>query len=313
MTEGTTRDSRVTSPDALLARAPRSALTLAFGALVAVALLSALPAAPADSAPARSPAYRAAAALRVHAPASHSGYSRSQFGDGWTDTDRNSCDTRDDILRRDLRALSMSGACRVMNGTLNDPYTGEQVFFVRGGASEVDIDHVVALSNAWSSGAARWPFGKRVALANDRLNLLAVASSVNRSKGDADAAQWLPPARGYWCAYVARQVAVKRKYGLWVTSAERRRMLQVLSACPRQKLPAPGSLPTVASGVGNGPAVAGGAAAVGPKPGGSGNDPRFSSCKAAIASGYGNYRRGRDPEYAWYRDGDGDGVACERH
>ena len=297
---------------------PRSALTIVFGAFLAVTLLGALPAAPAASAPARSPAYRAAAALRVHTPASHAGYSRAQFGDGWTDTDHNSCDTRDDILRRDLRALSMSGACRVMNGTLNDPYTGERVYFVRGGASEVDIDHVVALSNAWASGAARWPFGKRVAVANDRLNLLAVGASVNRAKGDANAAEWLPPARGYWCAYVARQVAVKRKYGLWVTSAERRRMLQVLSACPRQNLPAPGPLPTVASGVGSGPRITGGAvdatsgAVTGSQTGNSHIDPRFSSCKAAMAAGYGNYRRGRDPEYAWYRDGDGDGVACER-
>ena len=181
---------------ALGQRGPRSALTVVFSAFVAGALLGSLAAAPADSTPVRSPAYRAAAALRVHAPAAHAGYSRAQFGDGWVDTDHNSCNTRDDILRRDLRGLSMSGSCRVVNGTLTDPYTGERVYFVRGGASEVDIDHVVALSNAWASGAGRWSFGKRVAIANDRLNLLAVGASVNRSKGDANAAQWLPPEIG---------------------------------------------------------------------------------------------------------------------
>lgn len=264
-----------------------------------------------------SDAYRAAAALPVRSADPHAGYSRAQFGVGWTDTDHNSCGTRDDILRRDLRRVSLAGACRVESGMLADPYTGDTVFFVRGGASEVDIDHVVALSNAWASGAGRWPFAKRVALANDRVNLLAVGSSVNRQKGDADASQWLPPAREYWCAYVARQVEVKRKYRLWVTPAERRKMLQVLSTCPKQKLPAPGPLPTTASGVGKpastGSSTKSGAASHSVSAGGSGNlDPRFSSCKAAISAGYGPYQRGKDSEYAWYRDGDSDGVACER-
>jgi hypothetical protein len=261
---------------------------------------------------AKSPAYLAAAALVVHTPDAHAGYSRSQFGVGWTDTDGNSCDTRDDILRRDLRGITASGSCKVTSGTLADPYTGDRVFYVRGGASEVDIDHVVALSNAWSSGADRWPYAKRVAIANDRLNLLAVGSSVNREKGDADASQWLPPARGYWCAYVARQVQVKRKYRLWVTAAEKRTMLQVLSTCPRQKLPSAGSQPTLAPGYSTARPATSTVSSGGGVASGSGTDPRFRSCKAAIAAGYGPYVRGRDAEYSWYRDGDGDGIACER-
>lgn len=297
----------------------RSSLVTVFSALLVVALANPglAQAASAKKPSPKSAAYRAAAALPVRSPDSHTGYSRAQFGVGWTDTDRNSCGTRDDILRRDLRGISLSGACRVNSGTLADPYTGDTVFFVRGGASEVDIDHVVALSNAWASGAGRWPFAKRVALANDRVNLLAVGSSVNRQKGDADASEWLPPARGYWCAYVARQVEVKRKYRLAVTPAERRAMLQVLSTCPKQKLPAPGPLPTLASGfaapISSGSGTASGSSSTaGGSPSSGGLDPRFRSCKAALSAGYGPYVRGKHAEYSWYRDGDSDGVVCER-
>lgn len=264
----------------------------------------------------RGPAYKAAAALRVHGWLSHGGYSRSQFGDGWTDVNHNSCDTRNDILIRDLRRISMSGSCKVLSGQIRDPYTGENVYFVRGGASEIDIDHVVALSNAWSTGAAKWQFAKRVAIANDPLNLLAVGSSVNRQKSDSDAAEWLPPARNFRCAYVARQVAVKRKYGLWVTRPERAAMLRVLSTCPRVVLPGPGKSPTYASGVGSGPSgwsSGGNTSGSGPiSSGSSGTDPRYSSCKAAKAAGLGPYYRGRDAEYSWYIDRDKDGIVCER-
>lgn len=263
---------------------------------------------------ARGPAYRAAAQLPVRSWLAHSGYSRSQFGDGWTDIDSNNCDTRNDILRRDLSRRSMSGRCRVMSGRIRDPYTGELVFFVRGGASEIDIDHVVALSNAWSTGAARWKYAKRVAIANDPLNLLAVGSSVNRQKGDSDAGEWLPPARGYRCAYVARQVAVKRKYGLWVTRPERSAMLQVLSLCPSTALPGPGRSPVIAPGVGTMSGTqsqsATGNSSVGG--GGPGLDVRYATCAAAKAAGLGPYVRGRDAEYSWYVDRDRDGIACER-
>ena len=258
----------------------------------------------------RGPAYRAAAALPVRGWLSHSGYSRGHFGDGWTDVNHNGCDTRNDILQRDLTRRSMSGVCKVLSGQIRDPYTGQMVFFVRGGASEIDIDHVVALSNAWSTGAANWQFAKRVAIANDPLNLLAVGSSVNRQKGDSDAGEWLPPARGFRCAYVARQVAVKRKYGLWVTRGERSSMLRVLSTCPKVKVPGPGKSPVYASGVGSGPSVSGGGGPI--SGGGSGTDPRYATCSAAKAAGLGPYYRGRDPEYAWYTDRDKDGIACER-
>ncbi len=192
-------------------------------------------------APVEAATVTAAAALKVlpvKTWASHSGYSRKQFGDGWGDIGY--CDTRNYILKRDLKNVVMRSGedCIVQSGTLNDPYTGKLIKFVRGVKTSlaVQIDHVVALSNAWSTGAQKLSYATRVQLANDPLELLAVDGPTNGSKSDQDAASWLPrPA--YRCAYVARQIAVKRKYKLWVTSAEKSAMSNVLATCPGFKLP----------------------------------------------------------------------------
>jgi hypothetical protein len=180
--------------------------------------------------------------LAVKGRAPKTGYSRERFGTAWADTDANQCDTRDDILKRDLKDVKFSdGRCRVSRGVLDpDPYGGKDVTFVRG-RSLVDIDHLVALSDAWQTGAKYWDASKRIALANDPLNLRAVGASANRSKGDGDTATWLPPNKAYRCTYVAAQVAVKKKYGLWVTGAEKAAMKKVLSGCPGQKLPSGGN------------------------------------------------------------------------
>lgn len=191
-----------------------------------------------------------AAQLPVKGRAPKTGYARSQFGQPWFDADRNGCDTRNDILAAQLTDVQKSGRCKVMEAVLaNDPYTGQRIVFIRG-ASKVDIDHVVALSDAWQKGAAAWPFAKRVAYANDPAVLLAVDSSANRQKGDGDAATWLPANKAYRCSYVARQVMVKHKYGLWVTAAEKEAMLRVLSSCPGQAVPDAGPAPTLAPNVG---------------------------------------------------------------
>ncbi|MFJ5777796.1 HNH endonuclease family protein [Streptomyces sp. NPDC093094] len=180
--------------------------------------------------------------LAVKGRAPRTGYDRDRFGSAWADTDSNDCDTRDDILRRDLTDVELGDdGCRVTSGTLGpDPYTGQDIAFVRG-RSKVDIDHVVALSDAWQKGAGQWAPRKRIAFANDPLNLRAVDAGTNRGKGDGDAATWLPPNKAYRCAYVANQVAVKRKYGVWVTAAEKEAMKQVLARCPQQRLPTGGS------------------------------------------------------------------------
>ena len=173
--------------------------------------------------------------LAVQGRGPMTGYSRTEFGAAWTDIDRNGCDQRNDTLRRDLRSATLkagTSGCAVMTGTLIDPYTGATLAFSRTATrSPVQIDHVVALADAWAKGASQWPLSQRTAFANDALNLIAVSSTANASKGSGDAATWLPPAKPYRCMYVARQVAVKAKYQLAVTSAEQTAMVKTLSTC----------------------------------------------------------------------------------
>lgn len=174
--------------------------------------------------------------------AAKTGYTRAQFGPTWADVDRNGCDTRNDILKRDLTGhlyKEKTHECVVLSGTLVDPYSGERMDFVRGNISsmEVQIDHVVALSNAWQTGAFKLTIKERTAFANDPLNLLAVKGRLNSQKGDGDAATWLPPLKSFRCDYVARQVAVKIKYKLWFTAPEKEAITKILKTCPEKALP----------------------------------------------------------------------------
>lgn len=163
-------------------------------------------------------------------------YSRDQFGQRWADVDRNGCDTRNDVLKRDLHDLQMkrsSPQCVVVSGVLDDPYTGRQIDFQRGedSSEDVQIDHVVALANAWKSGAWQWDAARRQDFANDPFNLLAVDGAANQDKGASSADQWLPSNSAYQCAYVQRQIAVKASWGLGVTRAEKKAMTSVLERC----------------------------------------------------------------------------------
>ena len=180
--------------------------------------------------------------LETKGRAPKTGYDRDLFGTPWSDLDRNGCDTRNDILERDLVAAGLvrdGDRCTIVTGVLIDPYSGERIEFVRGRVSSlaVQIDHVVSLSNAWQTGAFRWTSERLREFANDPLNLLAVKGSLNSQKGDGDAATWLPPRKGFRCLYVARQIAVKKRYALWVTKPERAAMKRILARCPEQKLP----------------------------------------------------------------------------
>jgi len=182
------------------------------------------------------------ASLPVKGRAAKTGYSREQFGQTWADVDRNGCDTRNDMLKRDLTDVAFKAKtrdCVVLSGILLDRYSGETINFVRGAVSsmEVQIDHVVALSNAWQTGAFKFSVVQRTALANDPMNLFAVKGWLNSQKGDGDAATWLPPMKSFRCTYVAHQIAVKAKYSLWVTAPEKEAMVRILSACPKQLLP----------------------------------------------------------------------------
>lgn len=179
--------------------------------------------------------------LQVKGKAPMTGYDRSQFGPAWKDVDRNGCDTRNDILARDLgKIVHKPGTygCVIASGTLDDPYTGKQIGFVRGPqSSKVQIDHVVALGNVWVSGGQKLGADQKEAIANDPLNLLAVDGPANMAKGDRDASGWLPKNKGFRCKYVARQIAVKSKYGLSVTTSEKQAMTRVLNTCPGQGIP----------------------------------------------------------------------------
>jgi hypothetical protein len=265
---------------------------------------SAVTAAPAAGTPAGGTALAALAGVPVKGRAPQTGYSREQFGPAWSDTDHNGCDTRNDVLRRDLTGETFRAGthdCIVTSGVLDDPYSGRVIHFTRGETTSeaVQIDHVVALSDAWQKGAQAWDATRRTAFANDPLNLLAVDGPLNMQKGDGDAATWLPPNRGYRCAYVARQVAVTLRYGLWMTRAEKDAIAAILATCPGQPLPdgAGAVLPPAVTSVVPTPAPAPAAA-------------YYANCTAARAAGAAPLLRGQ-PGYRSALDRDGDGVACE--
>jgi hypothetical protein len=180
--------------------------------------------------------------LAVKGRAPKTGYDRDALFGGWADPDGNGCDARNDVLARDLTNKVFGTGrdkCLVLSGTLIDPYSGKKIDFTRGQGTStlVPIDHVVAVSDAWQKGAFKWDAVTRVQFYNDPLNLKATQQSLNSQKKDGDAATWLPPLKSYRCAYVAQQIAVKAKYAIWVTKAEKEAMARILTACPKQTLP----------------------------------------------------------------------------
>ena len=254
------------------------------------------------------------ATIQVKGRAPKTGYAREEFGQAWADVDRNGCDTRNDVLRRDLSALALKPGtrdCVVLSGVLNDPYTSALINFLRGNStsSAVQIDHVVALSDAWQKGAQQLSGAQRLSFANDPLNLLAVDGPANQQKSDGDAATWLPPNKSFRCTYVARQISVKSSYGLWVTQAEHDAMARVLGECPdtaaptNQEATAPPAAATPPAEAAPDPAPAAPAA---PDPA----SVYYANCAAARAAGAAPLRLGQ-PGYRGQMDGDGDGVACE--
>lgn len=247
--------SQVAHPSSAVPAAPTTALPPATEQVVPVLPVPAATSAQLAHA-AVGTALAALATLPVAPDSSMDGYSRAQFGSAWSDDNgdldgHNGCDTRNDILRRDLHSVTIdagSHGCTVLTGTLDDPYTATTIHFVRGPESAlVQIDHVVALGDAWETGAPDIGAAQRLNLANDPLNLLAVQGAANDRKGDADAAGWLPTNGAEDCPYVARQIAVKVKYQLWVTAGEQASMAGVLNGCPTQLLPTASATPLAAA------------------------------------------------------------------
>jgi hypothetical protein len=258
------------------------------------------------------------AALLVKGRAPMTGYARSQFGQAWSDDNdqpfgRNGCDTRNDILRRDLKTIVVkagTAGCVALSGRLDDPYTAMVIAFRRGESTStrVQIDHVVALGDAWRSGAQQLSATQRLGLANDPLNLLAVDGPANLQKSDSDAASWLPANKAFRCTYVARQVAVKRKWRLWVTAAEHATVSAVLATCPDQPLPAePGALGRIAVRTS---ASASSKAIPAPVLSATSSGTYYANCSAVRSAGRAPLHRGQ-VGYRPALDRDGDGVACE--
>lgn len=172
--------------------------------------------------------------LEVKGRAPKTGYSRDEFYNDWPTVD--GCSLRQKILKRELGDTATLDGCDVISGEFDEPYTGEhQVFTEKSQISKgLQIDHVVALSDAWQKGAQYLDRDTRYQIATDPLNLLAVDASANQGKSDGDAATWLPPNKKFRCQYVARQVSVKYKYHLWVTEAEKTAIENILSTCPNE-------------------------------------------------------------------------------
>lgn len=168
-----------------------------------------------------------------------SDFRRGAFGEPWSDDVNvelgyNGCNTRDDVLRRDLVDLIVRpGTCYAQSGLLHDPYGGATIAFTRGPdtSDAVQIDHLVSLSDAWYRGARDWDPQRRLDFANDPRNLLAVDGKANFDKAFRNAASWLPPNVAFRCEFVARQVEVKTVYGLAVSAKEKDAMIAVLTGC----------------------------------------------------------------------------------
>lgn len=230
------------------------------------------------------------------------GYDRDYFNH-WIDSDGDGCNTRREVLIQESRTgTSISGNCQV---------AGQWVSLfdnvITTDASSFDVDHMVPLKEAWDSGAYGWDSGTRTRFANDlgyAHSLIAVSASSNRSKSDRDPAQWLPANSKFHCAYAFRWLAVKYRWSLSVDSSEALQLGRMATSCANGDY---GSIPEKASVTEGSPPQP-----AAPRTPGDGKlDPRFDTCKDALANGYGDYVKGIDPEYAWYRDGDNDGIVCE--
>lgn len=240
-------------------------------------------------------------ALKIE-PEQGAGYDRDFFRH-WIDADSDGCNTRREVLIQESQVqVSISGNCQVSGQWVSlfdlvsttDPST-------------FDVDHMVPLKEAWDSGAHSWNASTRTAFANDLgfpHSLIAVTARSNRSKSDRDPAQWLPTNSSFHCEYAFRWLAVKYRWSLSIDSQEALQLGRLAANCSNQNF---SPMPTKATVIAGPPPQA-----PAPRPTSDGAlDPRFGTCREAIANGFGNYVRGVDPEYAWYRDGDSDGVACE--
>ena len=174
--------------------------------------------------------------LEVKGRAPKTGYKRTEFYKNWPEIE--GCNLRQRILKRDFGETAKTDQkCNVISGSFYEPYTGTWMSFSSREeiGKKIQIDHIVALSDAWQKGAQYLSSEVRFQIATDPLNLAAVDGPANQQKSDSDAASWLPKNKSFRCQYVARQISVKKKYNLWVTEAEKSAMSNVLGGCPEQR------------------------------------------------------------------------------
>lgn len=258
--------------------------------------------------------------LTVVAESGSDTYDRDAFNH-WTSKNTTGCDTRYAVLVEESISKAVTSGCTVVSGEWLSVYDGQKVTDPK----KLDIDHMVPLKEAWESGASQWDATKREAFANDLSyadSLVAVTAGSNRSKSDRDPAGYLPTDASNRCSYVSKWVAVKTRWNLTLDAQEKAAISSQLKNCGSD-VSMPNAGEATASGIMGGnptnadttpaeviaPAPAAPVAPVAPVAGA--DDPKFTSCKAALAAGYGPYTKA-DPEYGWYRDGDGDGIVCEK-
>jgi hypothetical protein len=283
-----------------------------FFALIISSLVASFALAPAIAAPAAGSKIKATALLnllKVRSEQNSNSYDRALFHH-WADLDRDGCDTRAEVLMLESFknvTYSSSSGCTVSTGKWFSVYDNQNITI----AGTLDIDHFVPLKEAWESGASKWTYSQREAFANDLgfgPSLIAVTASTNRSKSDRDPAAWLPPSSRYHCTYAKDWIRVKYRWHMTVDSSEKSALASELSTCgnkftkvpPRMKVKLTGGSGSNSNENNNAGGGSGGK-----------NDDRYDYCYQATAAGLGPYRKGVDPEYAWYRDNDNDGVVCE--
>lgn len=173
------------------------------------------------------------ATLEIREPGAERDYDRKAFGPAWEDVDGNGCDTRNDILARDLSRDELDDdGCTLLSGVLKDPYTGKVIDFVRSkGGSQIDIDHMIPLGAAWEAGASEWTDEKRLQYANDPLVLLAVDAGANRSKSDQTISEWVPTNEAVACQYGASWVMIADEYGLSISPADHEVLTGLVEKC----------------------------------------------------------------------------------
>jgi hypothetical protein len=250
------------------------------------------------------------------------GYKRDLFG-VWDDADHDGCDSRAEVLIRDSTVPAPVSSGCTAPGWWMSAYDGVVVT----DASELQVDHVVALQEAWDSGAYAWSPARRIAYGNDltdRRTLRAVTVASNEAKGDKDPSNWLPPLEVDQCSYIGDVVAIKARWGLSMDQSEWGRIRILLAGpcagwtiAPWAAPPVPIQPPTTPATTAAPKATPPPTPAPSPAPTPAATpapvvlDPQFGTCKEAKANGYGPYHQGVDPEYDWYRDADSDGIVCE--